>query len=721
MSLSEKTLLALLHEEGPVAESFPNFEARPEQIGMLKDVLKAFNNHKIALIEAGTGCGKSMAYLIPALLFAHEQNEKIVISTHTINLQEQLLEKDIPHLLKTLKLSLKVVLVKGMHNYLCLRKLKEAMEERLLYPPEEAKEIEFIHEQTRVLNEGSKSELKVLPSYATWEKVQAESDTCTGKQCPYYQECYFFKARKEVQEAQILVVNHHLLFADLVIKGTHTTPQTTSILPPFGRLILDEAHHIEEVATEYFAKKVNRLSLLKTLGRLLNEGVTGKIGQLKEKLSKHFSQNSTNETSKSILSRVSLDIPGSKRELLIRLNDMFEAFYRLIDEQNTQDEIKFRFFEHHSELNQWKEHIHPKTDKFIQELLKLEQSLNALEKDLEALKDEKLDEVTSSLRYEIKALLNRLIESATTLRIMMESKIPENQVRWIEHSQNNAKLNTTLTDANLDLSRLFVDHLFSKFNTIILSSATLTTNQTFEYFINRFGLNCSQISPKVETSFYKSPYNYLKQAILALPTDLPAPTDSRFIKEASQFILNLVETSRGGAFILFTSYSMLKECYHYLERTLIEKKLIPMKQGDSSRRELIARFTKTRHSVLFGTDSFWEGVDVAGEKLRLVVIVKLPFKVPTEPLIQARMEKIKEKGLDPFTEYSLPQAILKLKQGFGRLIRSKEDRGAIVILDSRLITKNYGKTFLSSLPKCKEVTATQEMILKELKKFYLSS
>lgn len=717
MPLSEKDLLSLFNEEGPIAAALPQFEVRPEQVAMSKDVLKAFKSHKIALIEAGTGCGKSMAYLLPALFFCSKQNEKIVISTHTINLQEQLLEKDIPRVLKALNLSLKVVLVKGMHNYLCLRKVKETMEERLLYPPEEAREVEDIHEQIRTLKEGSKSELKVLPSYATWEKVQAESDTCTGKQCPYYQECYFFKARKEVGDAQVLIVNHHLLFADLSIKSTQTLQPINSILPPYARLIIDEAHHIEEVATEYFAKKVNRLYLLKTLGRLLNEGATGKIGQLKEKLVKHFAHNPARED-KSILDRLTLDLPGSKKALLTHLNEMFEAFYRLLETTHFQEEIKLRFFEHHAALPLWKEEIHPKTHRFSQELLKLDQTLNALEKDLEGLKRENLDEITASLRHEIKALSNRLIDSASTLALMMEPKIPENQVRWIEHSQNGPRLNTTLTDANLDLSKLFVENLFSKLNTVILSSATLTTDQQFDYFIHRYGLNLPEVSSKVTTSLYPSPYHYQKQALLSVPSDLPPPSAPQFIKEASEFILNLLEITKGGAFILFTSYAMLKSCYLQIEKKLKEKRLFPMKQGDASRKELLAQFTKNRYGILFGTDSFWEGVDVAGDNLRLVVIVKLPFKVPTEPLIQARMEKLKERGLDPFKEYSLPQAILKLKQGFGRLIRGKQDRGAIVILDSRLITKNYGKAFLSSLPKCQEVIGPQSSVIEAFKKFY---
>jgi ATP-dependent DNA helicase DinG len=718
VTVKDQELLSLLGEGSALKSIFPTLESRPEQSAMLKDILDAFRHQKIAMIEAGTGCGKSMAYLIPALYYASHHNEKIVVSTHTINLQEQLLEKDIPLLLKGLNLSLKTVLVKGKHNYLCLRKFHEQMEVRMLAPENEVRELESIHDQLHDLQEGSKSELKVLPSYATWDRIHAESDTCNSIKCPYYKDCYFFKARKEVQDAQILIVNHHLLFADLALQAeSKEGSASASILPPYDRLIIDEAHHIEEVATDYFSRKVGRLSLLKTVGTLLSDGAQGKVGQLKEKLLRHFSKGFPPEMI-SIFDRLSVDLPGGKKELLARLHEMFEAFLIFIEKGGLQEELKVRLRDHHASHPFWQEQVVPKTLAFIGEAGKIIASLWGLEEDLNALKDDRLDEFSAPLRHDIKALCNRLSNSADTLKKMLELNIPENQVRWIEHSGIGYRSNTTLTDANLDLSQLFADRLFSKIKTIILSSATLTTDQKFDFFASRFGLELPEIEKKVEKKLYLSPYNYREQAALCLPTDLPDPNDPNFISEASDFILKLLEVSQGGAFILFTSYAALKKCYALLEKPLKDRRLSLMKQGDASRKDLLAAFTKTRHGVLFGTDSFWEGVDVAGEKLRLVVIVKLPFKVPTEPLIQARIEKIKREGHDPFKAYSLPQAILKLKQGFGRLIRSKKDRGAIVILDGRLLTKGYGKNFLSSLPKCFEIKETQSIALQKLSDFF---
>lgn len=685
---------------------------------MLRDVLNSYNKNQIALIEAGTGCGKSMAYLIPALLFAAQHQERTVISTNTINLQEQLLEKDIPILSRALNVDLKTVLVKGMSNYICLRKLEDAMEERLLYPENERKDLEMLANQIDKLKEGSRHELKVLPQPATWEKVGAENDTCTGNECPHFQKCFFFQARKEVQDAQILIVNHHLLFADLSIRASLPDNQGTSLLPAYSRLIIDEAHHIEDIATDYFAKKVNRLQMLKTVSRLLADKGASKLPTLKDKIGKHYLHGYPSDV-QSIINRLSIDLPGVRKELLLQMN---ESFIHLTDflksHERLDDETKFRFRERHAEAPNWKDNVNPSMKKLIEGMIKLDQSLKALEGDIEQLKNDKLNDITKSVRFEIRALAMRLSGYALTLEGMIQPEIPKNQVRWIEHSAWGALTNTGIVDASLDLSNLFVQHLFSKFKTVVLSSATLTTNNKFDYFRERFGLNAEEIKSRVKQSLYLSPFNYQEQALLAIPNDLPPPASPDFIKAVAKCVLEILVTTRGGAFILFTSYSMLIKCYDLLKDDLIKLKLTLLKQGEMSRKELIANFTANRYGVLFGTDSFWEGVDVAGDKLRAVIIVKLPFKVPSEPIIQARMEKLEAEGKDPFMDYSIPQAIVKFKQGFGRLIRGRKDRGAIIVLDSRLTNKNYGKLFISSLPKCQEIIAPEKEVQLALKKFY---
>lgn len=717
MHLAHAKVLPLLEADGLLAQKIAHFESRPEQKKMLSDVLEAYNDKKIALIEAGTGCGKSMAYLLPALLFASTHKERTVISTHTINLQEQLLHKDIPRLIKALNLSLKAVLVKGMGNYLCLRKFNEALEERLLYPENERKEIDELSLQLPQLKEGSRHELQVVPSSTTWERVAAEHDTCTSTQCPHYASCYFFQARKEAQDAQILIVNHHLLFADLSIRAENSDAQV-SLLPPYSRLVIDEAHNIEDIATEYFAKKVSRLSLLKTLGRLLAEKGTGKLPVLKEKIQKHFLHGFPAEV-QALVNRLSVDLPGQKREILTHIKEAFDAlshFLTLFSEM--EEDIKFRFREVYAENPFWKDTFLPRTKNMIESFFKLEQSLKSLEEDIEGLKNNSLNESTKGTRHEILALAGRLSAAALTLETLIQPSIPETRVRWIEQSNWGLQSNLGMVDANLDLSQLFVEHLFKKFQTIVLTSATLTTAQKFDFFRERFGLNDPSLISRVLEKSYPSPFNYLEQALLVIPSDLVSPLHDDFLEHASRHIFEILEASRGGAFILFTSYQMLKSCFSLLKEKLEARKFNLFKQGDMPRRLLLENFVRAERAVLFGTDSFWEGVDVAGDKLRAVIIVKLPFKVPTEPIIQARMEMLTKKGKDPFHEYNLPQAIVKFKQGFGRLIRGKQDRGAIVILDTRLLHKPYGKLFLASLPRCQELIAPAAQIKESLTQYY---
>lgn len=717
MQLPLSKILPLLDPGGTLAQKLRHFEARPEQKKMLQDVLEAYNLGKIALVEAGTGCGKSMAYLIPALLFAAEHKERTVISTHTITLQEQLLHKDIPMLAGALNLSVKAVLVKGMGNYLCQRKLKESLEERLLYPENERKELDELAMQVEHLQEGSRHELKVLPSSTTWERVAAEHDTCTSLQCPHYADCFFFQARKNAQDAQILVVNHHLLFADLSIRAEQTE-SNISILPAYSRLVMDEAHNIEDIATEYFAKKVSRLGLLKILGRLLAEKGTGKLPILKEKIAKQFTHGFPSEV-QALVNRLTIDLPGQRRDILTHVVETFQALNNFLTiSSEMDDEVKFRFRSAHTQNPFWKENVLPRIQKTIASLLKLEESLKNLEEDVEALKNTSLNEATKGTRFEILALASRLSDTALILETLSQPTIPENQVRWIELTNWGLQNNTGLVDACLDLSQLFVDHLFKKFRTVILTSATLTTAGKFDFFRERFGLNDAMLKPRVIEKIYPSPFNYEEQALIVIPNDLVPPVHDDFLEHAAKNILDALEASRGGAFILFTSYQMLAACYNLLKPQLEARRFNLFKQGDMSRGHLLNAFKSHERAVLFGTDSFWEGVDVAGEALRAVIIVKLPFKVPTEPIIQARMERLTQQGKDPFTEYNLPQAIVKFKQGFGRLIRGKQDRGAILILDSRVIHKAYGKLFLASLPRCRELIAPSAHIKEALHLFY---
>jgi ATP-dependent DNA helicase DinG len=731
--LDAEKVLEIVGPNGRLSMALPNFESRPEQQAMMKDIIEAYNESKVALIEAGTGTGKSIAYLLPAILWAVQMKERTLISTNTINLQEQLLYKDIPLLKKALNLNIKAVLVKGMGNYVCLRKVSEVQQEIALFQDEETQELQEIEAWSETTRDGSRTDLPFMPKPTVWEKVCAESDTCNRDKCPFYQKCHFFKARKEANDAQLLISNHSLLFSDLAYRGTSENGQ--GILPDYKRVILDEAHNIEDIATEHFASKANGIQMLRTLARLTADKqgkILGKLSVLHQKLLQTYPENRPDEVNK-ILDKLSLELPALRRELRQLTVDTFDNFAHFIDIVNPNDEEedpeipgnkenKLRLLPEHYQHPHWSNQLLLQTQELIKTLKKFVQCLHLLESDLKMLHNEIFDEQTQGLRLEINALASRLETASETLHIFTQQQIPENKVRWIESQKLRSLSNVNLIDANLDLSNLLVNHLFKRFPTTVLCSATLTTNKQFRFFRERLGLTPSLMQGKpVTESIYCSPFNYKQQSLLAIPTDMPHPSESNFTREAAKRILTAIQASRGNAFILFTSYSMMKQCHQLLEKRLNELRFPVFKQGDNTRKKLISQFIETDRSVLFGTDSFWEGVDVAGEALRCVIITKLPFQVPKEPIIQARMESINAKGGNAFMDYSLPNAIVKFKQGFGRLIRNKKDRGCILCLDSRLVNKPYGKQFINSLPDSQKLILSSDNLQNAMDDFYRST
>jgi ATP-dependent DNA helicase DinG len=724
--LNIEKAINILKSNGKLELSLKGFEPRVQQQEMMHNILEAYNEDKIALIEAGTGTGKSFAYLIPAILWAAQNKERTVISTHTIALQEQLLHKDIPIIAKALNIELKAVLIKGMGNYLCRRKLQETSDEHLFLNENEHQELQKFESWNQTTKDGSRSSLPFAPSSDMWEKVSAENDTCTNSKCDYFQECHFFKARRRANDAQILIVNHHLLFADLNRRAEAENYTDPAILPAYTRVIIDEAHHIEDIATEYFAKNINRLNLLRIIGRLAAEKQAASIGRLpflKQKIVDYYKSKTYPAEITSILSRLNIDLAGNKNDLLTYIVKTFDAFSEFVtkvlpSDHNPERENKLRLHAYHQTHPVWQSEIIPNAKELMNAIHKYTRSIESIDQDIKSLDDEKLNEVTKTSRFETLALSNRLRETAITLSDFVSATATPNKVRWIELQQN-INANIHLNDADLDIAKACVDYLFSKFSTVILCSATLTTNQKFHFFRERLGLT-EKLLPKQEITenVYDSPFNFEKQAMLVVPTDIPNPQDPQFTKSASEKIWQIIQASHGNAFILFTSYSMLNICHKYLEKKLTDAKYSVFKQGDESRQKLLEKFKNKDRSVLFGTDSFWEGVDVSGEALRCVVMVKLPFKVPSDPIIQARSQAIEEKGGDSFLEYSLPSAIVKFKQGFGRLIRNKTDRGCIVCLDSRILQKGYGKQFLSSLPNCQRFFGPSDQMEKQMVDFY---
>ena len=686
--MAQSQLLELIFsQDGLLSRSLKNFEERTGQQEMAKTILDAYEEDKIALIEAGTGIGKSLAYLVPAVYWALKNQEKTVITTHTIALQEQLLHKDIPFLLKIMDLDLKACLVKGMGNYLCLRKLHELQDQPLLFSVEETKEVQAIEEWSEKTKEGSRSDIAFPVSPASWEKVAAEGESCNRNQCPHYKDCFFFKARKEAEESQFLIVNHHLLLAD--IERKRLNPGQESILPEYNRLIVDEAHHLEEIALESFAARFERISFLKQLGKLHSEThpERSRLALLKKNLT---------QTSPTVMHKLDVEIPAQKRKChdeLEKLCAQISFFLEKETRKRISDSVTAHPF--------WQGTILPSLQTLSDEIEQLSVAINGLVSDVEG---------GSASVLELQAMATRLSENAEFLNQFALDEPKEKRVRWIDISGHQV----TLVDAALDISKLLNEHLFSKQRTSVLCSATIAPSRSFTFLKQRLGLTAENIEEKI----FDSPFNYAERTLFVVPTDLSPPSSPDFITECADAMAEAIEISRGSTFLLFTSYDMLQNCYRILSQTSLPGRFPFLKQGDLPRHVLLEKFKGKEGSILFATDSFWEGVDVPGEALRCVIIAKLPFSVPSDPLYQAYAESLEKEGLDPFFDYSVPQAVIKFKQGFGRLMRKNDDRGCILCLDHRIVKKNYGKHFLKSLPPATTCFAPKQEVYDAMRRFY---
>lgn len=692
------------------------YEIREEQTRMAFAVAEAFNGNRVALVEAGTGTGKSLAYLAPAILWAIRNNERIVVSTNTINLQEQLIKKDIPFLAKNSKVEFKAVLVKGRGNYACLRKLEHAEAEPSLFPDESTAELTNIIEWSRCSQDGCRSDLAFVPQHSAWEEVCCEADQCSRSKCKHYNHCFFYRARRESSSARVLVVNHALLLSDIVLKK-ETGYDATAILPPFTRLIFDEGHHLEDVATSHLSMIISRWSILKQLLRLVPQK-SNRAGLLTI-----------------ISSRITRDLPDSLEGLYAELSALLETHLLpkahdlagLTDQ--TMDGLAFAVGQDAGgfSVGEQKLRITPEVEsrtlwlEMRERITSLADALNdytsALRTLLRRSKDlpEKLYEKLSDQLLDTGGIEGRLQGIADGLLFFVSEA--KGYCRWIEVKTGSRGLQTRLCAAPLDISVQIKETILDRLKTIIVTSATLTVGGEFGYLKKRTGFG---LLPKERLTELQlaSPFDYASQTFVGIPEEMPEPTASGYREALEEHILRAVSISRGGAFILFTSYDLLNRVYSALSQKMTRLGLTVLKQGDTGRHALLAEYRKEGNAVLFGTDSFWEGVDVKGDALRLVIIARLPFQVPTEPVQQARSEKIKAEGGDSFRDFSVPQAVIKFRQGFGRLIRSREDRGAVLILDPRVIKKSYGRTFLRSLPDTEIVRGNSENVFGKMEEFF---
>ena len=625
-------------------------ELRPQQRAMANAIAASLCDGEHLCVEAPTGVGKSFAYLVPLVYRAKRHCRPAVISTETINLQEQLINKDIPFLQKILGIEIKASIAKGRRNYLCRRRfamLSGEQRDMLLPNPSLALDIERITRFLEKGGEGSKDDMAFRIDREVWNLICCESGNCMKAKCPFFRSCCYFKARKQWEESDIIVANHALFFTDLAMRCAEGA--AGALLPNYGAVLFDEAHTLEDSAANHLGVRLSRPLVTSMLNRIYNPD--NAKGLLMQK------------------NTVSPEVRGYVAAARDESCAFFAAFEELLDRRDeTAVEI-----------------THPENfiDNLTPKLMRLAGALQALADDE--------DEEDDSFKTELESMISRCRETVDGLDAFMHRTMPE-AVYYAEDDQGGVCLNAT----PLNIAEILSDLLFNQDFTVILCSATLTVRNRFDYFTARSGFTGRTLQ-------LDSPFSP-DQAKIRIVRDMPDPKSREYKEALADEIFSAVELTDGKAFVLFTSYELLRYCKENLHNDFLDHKWLLLAQGSgSSRSQLLRDFREDINSVLFGTDSFWTGVDVPGEALSHVIITKLPFAVPSHPLIAARMRKIESEGGNSFSHYSLPEAVLKFRQGAGRLIRNRSDRGYITILDPRMITRSYGRMFLESLPYQSEI------------------
>jgi ATP-dependent DNA helicase DinG len=640
--------------DGLIAEHHPDYEYRPGQLAMAKAVAAALDNRRHLLVEAGTGTGKTLAYLVPAIA----TGKRVIVSTGTKNLQEQLFYKDIPFLQKVLPRPFKATYLKGRSNYVCLQRLNRAEMQPILDGIGEVEHFDMVRRWAYESATGDRAELATLPDNVSfWRHIDARSDTCLGAKCPQFDPCYITRARQASLEADIVIVNHHLFFADLALRDR----EWGQVLPDYSAVIFDEAHTLEDIAAPYFGSIVSSYQvedLLRDISRLMIVDVESarelvKAAARVTRFADQFWTSFSGQDPRSLIPRSDGDARFALRQ------QMF------VQKKANGDYIAT-----------------PAGERFAA----LKGALERLRSALQVVKDPPA---------EMDAVLRRTEQILFDLEFIILGD-DRNFIYWCERRGRGTFLHAT----PIDVSGILADRLFQNVETAVLTSATLTSGGTFNFIRSRLGL------AEADELIAETNFDYERQAILYLPPRMPDPRDSRFNQSAADEIVKLLNASRGRAFVLCTSNYAMQTL-----RSLVEPRVdFPvLMQGEGSRTGLLDAFRRTPHAVLFATSSFWQGVDVRGEALSCVIIDKLPFAVPSDPVVAARQRHIDETGGDSFMGYSVPSAVIALKQGLGRLIRSASDCGVLSILDPRLVTKNYGRTFLNSLPPCRVTSQIEDV------------
>jgi ATP-dependent DNA helicase DinG len=673
-------------EHGILVSTFDDFEYRKEQFQMAKHIEDGLNNETKIIVEAGTGTGKTLAYLVPIIEWAKKNRKRAVISTNTINLQEQLLNKDIPIAKKIIHEDFKYLLVKGRGNYLCNRKFTKITAGDNIdvsdYSNDQHVQIKEILKWGLKTKNGDKAELPFEVDGTVWELFASESDICAGNKCPHREDCFFMLSRNEKKQADILITNHHMFFSDLAIRKETGFNTEFSIIPDYGLVVFDEAHNVEKVARDYFSIEVSKYSFTKIMNYIYAfEGKRKNTGSI-EILAKYVKFTSLDN--KDLILKNIEDTKKSHKKLFSCGREYFNF---IIDKFSKGQEGTYNFRIKKDEIA---------NNKFLSNLSLFEKEVSTQyfsynKKVYEIIKSLEDDSDLDGTINEFAKYFKRLETFFLNFKFV-NSFNNDDFIYWIE--VNSKKSNSKLVATPLRIENDLKMHLYLNLKQIIFTSATIAIGKNFNYFKSSLGLLDENTIDKA----IKSPFNYDKQMKVYLPTDILDPNDTKFSEDTAEYLKNLLLKSMGKTFVLFTSYRVLNYVYYMIRDSLESSGLDLFIHGMAPRTQLLNMFMQSKQPVLFGTDSFWEGVDIKGEQLSSVIIVKLPFKVPNDPVTEAIIEYIISQGKNSFTDYQVPEAVIKFKQGIGRLIRSKNDKGTITILDNRIINKRYGKYFLDSIP-----------------------
>ena len=692
-------------KDGILAKEIKAFEYRQEQEEMAQYIQEAINEDKKIIVEAGTGTGKTLAYLIPAIKWAVVNKKKVIIATNTINLQEQLLLKDIPLAKSIIKDEFSYVLVKGRNNYVCKRLFNElALGKNIdieTFSIEAREQIEYILKWGNKTKTGDKAELPFEVYPDVWELVQSTTELCLGKKCPYRKECFYMKTRIEKMEADILISNHHVFFADLNVRAETDFDSEYLILPRYDMVIFDEAHNIESVARSYFSVEVSKISFT----RLLNRIYQRKNKRKKEKSALIRVEDTVDEKNLEDSEQYIYLLNTLKEEISILQNIGDEYFdeIRKIYETNTEAPIKKSLNNFEMTKSRFLENLREKKDIFQSKLIDFLNLMMIFNNVIDEEKDKNPEVINFNNHLK---MFKAYIDSFKFINSFED----DNYIYWLDI--NSKRTNVVLTATPLNIAQKLSTVLFDNLDRLVFASATIVVNGSFDYFKKSLGLDEEDCIEAI----IKSPFDYNEQMSVYIPSDIQDSENiNAFVSDASRFILNILLKTNGKAFILFTSYTMLNQIYYSISKKLKDKGFEVFLHGDKPRSQLIKEFKEAENPILFGTTSFWEGVDVQGENLSNVIITKLPFLVPTDPVVSAISKKIEENGGNSFTDFQLPEAIIKFKQGVGRLIRKKTDSGNIFILDNRILKKRYGSLFINALPSQKNIKILEkDDIIKEI-------